>query len=51
MRFIAMEYVEGQRLDARIAGRPMAVAPVTDLALQIADALDEAHTKASSIGI
>jgi eukaryotic-like serine/threonine-protein kinase len=43
--FIAMEYVEGQTLAARISGRPLETVEVTDIGLQIADALDEAHSK------
>src|SRR5215813_13429116 len=45
IRFIAMEYVEGQSLDARISGRPLDPAEVVDICIQIADALEEAHTK------
>ena len=45
IHFIAMEYVEGQPLDALIGGRPMANPQLVDIAAQIADALDEAHGK------
>jgi eukaryotic-like serine/threonine-protein kinase len=45
MRFIAMEYVEGQTLAARIEGRPLETAEILDIGVQVADALDEAHTK------
>jgi serine/threonine protein kinase/tetratricopeptide (TPR) repeat protein len=41
--FIAMELVEGQPLDARIAGQPLETRDLVDLALQVADALEEAH--------
>jgi len=41
--FIAMEYVEGELLSARIARGPLAVADSLDIAMQVADALDEAH--------
>jgi len=41
--FIAMELVEGQPLSARIAGQPLGTREVVDLALQVADALEEAH--------
>jgi len=44
-RFIAMEYVEGQTLDARIAAKPPEIAEIIDIGMQIADALDEAHQK------
>ena len=43
--FIAMEYVEGVELDKKIAGRPLAVSEILDIAIQVADALDEAHVK------
>jgi len=45
VNFIAMEYVEGQTLAARINGQPLAIQEVVDISLQIADALDEAHRK------
>ncbi|MBL8208053.1 MAG: protein kinase [Blastocatellia bacterium] len=45
VNFIAMEYVEGQTLAARINGQPLAIQEVVDIGLQIADALDEAHCK------
>ena len=43
--FIAMEYVEGQTLAAEISGRPLDVAVIVEIGLQINDALDEAHSK------
>ena len=43
--FIAMEYVEGTPLDKKIGGRPLNIAEIFDIAIQIADALDEAHAK------
>jgi eukaryotic-like serine/threonine-protein kinase len=43
--FIAMEYVEGTPLDKKIGGRPLHIAEILDIAVQIADALDEAHAK------
>ena len=45
VNFIATEYVEGQTLGARISGRPLDSTDIVDIGLQIADALDEAHTK------
>ncbi len=43
-QFIAMEYVEGQALSAR-SGRKLETSELLDVAIQAADALDEAHTK------
>ena len=43
--FLAMEYIEGETLDARIAGAPLPLAEAIDIAIQVADALDAAHAK------
>ncbi len=43
--FIAMEYVGGQTLAARIDQAPMSIRELLDIGSQIADALDEAHGK------
>jgi serine/threonine protein kinase/Tol biopolymer transport system component len=43
--FIAMELLEGQTLRHRINGKPMEIEAVLDLGIQIADALDAAHSK------
>jgi non-specific serine/threonine protein kinase len=43
--FIAMELLEGQTLKHRISGKPIAVAELVDIGIQIADGLEAAHTK------
>jgi two-component system LytT family response regulator len=43
--FLAMEYIEGQTLNARIAGAPLPLDEAVDIAIQVADALDAAHAK------
>jgi len=43
--FLAMEYIEGETLNARIGGAPLPLPDAIDIAIQVADALDAAHSK------
>jgi serine/threonine protein kinase len=44
LNFIAMEYVEGESLNKKIAGRLLPVSDILNIGTQIADALEEAHS-------
>lgn len=45
-RFLVMELLEGQTLRERIHGKPLPNDVLLDIAIQIADALDAAHSRA-----
>src|SRR6202165_3344021 len=45
LSFIAMERLEGETLKHKIAGKPLEIDTVVDWGMQIADALDAAHSK------
>src|SRR5580658_640975 len=44
-QFIAMEFLDGQTLKHRISGKPVPPDEVLESGIEIADALDAAHTK------
>ncbi len=43
--FLAMEYVEGSPLNERIGAGPMKTSDIVAIGIQVADALDDAHSK------
>ncbi len=45
IHFIAMEFVEGQTLAAKIASGPLDTGEILEVALHVCDALDAAHSK------
>ena len=45
LRFLAMEYIEGQTLAEKVANGPLHVDEIVPVGIQIADALDAAHCK------
>lgn len=45
LRFLAMEYVEGRQLSERIREGPLKTSEIVAIASEIADALDDAHSK------
>ena len=45
MHFLAMEYIEGETLEARLTGDPVPVAQIVAIGTQIAGALEAAHAR------
>ena len=45
LRFLAMEYVEGEPLSVRLGRGPLAFSELLSVGIQVADALDDAHSK------
>jgi serine/threonine protein kinase/tetratricopeptide (TPR) repeat protein len=43
--FIVMEYVDGELLSSRVARGPLPVREVIEIGIQVADALEEAHSR------
>jgi eukaryotic-like serine/threonine-protein kinase len=43
--FIAMEFIEGQTLNQKISGRTLMTGEIVNISIQVADALDDAHSR------
>jgi len=50
-RFIAMEFLEGKTLKHTIAGRPIELEALLDVALGVADGLNAAHSKGIDLSV
>jgi serine/threonine protein kinase len=48
--FIAMQFLEGEKLKHLISARPIEIETILDLGIQVADGLDAAQPKGSSTG-
>ena len=45
LSFIAMEYIDGLTLDQKISGKPLSTNEIVSISVQVADALDDAHSR------
>jgi eukaryotic-like serine/threonine-protein kinase len=45
IHFIAMQYIEGQTLKSRLNGNPLSIQEFLNYAVQLSDAISEAHTR------
>ncbi len=45
LRFLSMEYVEGEPVSVRLARGPLGLSELLSVGIQVADALDDAHSK------
>src|SRR6195256_7022787 len=45
VHFIAMQYIEGRNVRELVSGRPLELQSALSIAIQVADALDAAHSR------